>query len=566
VSATLRTEWEQFRHLQRGSARRFLNTVMSSPDADPVPFAIWAGALALAPPLLTAIRTAFRLGMTGTATPETVFRFVETFRVFYLIYAALITFLLTATIWEALLPSRDDQDVVGVLPVRPAVLAASRLSAGWQVIAAMALMLAVPVALIFGGASATQPAIGSFPRVFIGHVLTTLAAGSAVFFSLAALRALTAVMGGERLATRIASVLQFVTILALVEIFLFLPGILGDVIRTLQRGGSTPWWYAPPLWFGALYGWIAEGGPLTYSVTMALLATLLPASVAIGLTLLPARLVASRVQQSLAVRTTSLTMIVMRAVLAMSARATAVRGMALFAVATLSRSRRHMAILAGYAGFAFAMAFVGLLTAGFRDRFDLSAPRQDNLAVPLVFVFFAVYGLRAALLRPADPAANWPFRISPPTVTSSRRAARIVLLTCGVVPVLMMTTLAMLMLWPASVVAHVLLLDVAAGLVLVEVAVAGWTRLPCASLHAADTSTVRSKWPLQILTLYLFAFRGADVEMLVLDNPAATLATVFVLVAVIASLRARSRTRQDRLLVDAETDALQTLRLHEEAA
>jgi hypothetical protein len=258
--------------------------------------------------------------------------------------------------------------------------------------------------------------------------------------------------------------------------------------------------------------------------------------------------------------------ILMRAVLAVSSRSTPVRGMALFAVATLARSRRHMAILASYAGFALAMAVVGLLTAGFTHRFSIEAPRQDNLAVPLVFLFFAVYGLRTALLRPADPAANWPFRIAPPTVKESRRAVRIVILTCAVGPVLLLTALMAFTLWPSLVAARVVLLDLAAGLLLVEVAIAGWSRLPCASLHAADTSSVRSKWPLQILTLYLFAFRGADVEMLVLSRWGGVLTTVVVLAVIIVVLRIRARIKQERLLVDADTGAPLWLRLNEESA
>jgi hypothetical protein len=560
----LRTDWDQFRQLQRGSARRFLNTVMASPDADPVPFAIWTGALALAPPLMTAIRTSFRLAMARQAEPGVILSFVGTFRVFYVIYAMLVTFLLTAMIWEALLPDRDDQDVVGVLPVRPMVLAASRLAAGWQVIVAMALALAVPVALIFAAASATQPDVGSFPRVFAAHVLTIIAACCSVFFTLATIRAAAAIAGGERLANRIASLLQLVTILAMVEIFLFLPGILAEMIRTIQRSGPVPLYYAPPLWYGALYGWIAEGGPATRGAGMALLITIVPITLGIGLTLLPARHIARRVQESVAARRGSLMATVMRLVVTFSTRSTAVRGLSLFAVATLARNRRHLAIMASYAGFALAMAFVGLLTAGFRSRFNLDAPRQDNLAVPLVFLFFAVYGLRTALSRPADPGANWPFRISPPTVKESRRAARIVILTCGVGPVLLLTALAAFTLWPAGVAARVVLLDLAAGLILVEVAVSGWARLPCASLHAADTSTVRSKWPLQVLTLYLFAFRGADVEMLALSRWGGVSMTVAVLGGVIVALRIRARTRQERLLLDADTDGPQWLRLSEE--
>src|SRR3954467_2173822 len=109
----LREDVDQFRRLQRGSARRFLNSITGSPDADPVPLVIWATALALTPPLLTAIRAAFRLSMTAGATPEAIVGFVRTFRVFFLVYPMLMTLLVTALIWEALLPNRDDQEIVG---------------------------------------------------------------------------------------------------------------------------------------------------------------------------------------------------------------------------------------------------------------------------------------------------------------------------------------------------------------------------------------------------------------------------------------------------------------------
>ena len=75
----LRQDVDQFRRLQGGSARRFLNSITGSPDADPVPFVIWATALALTPPLLTAIRHTLRLSMTAEHTFEQIDRVVEAF-------------------------------------------------------------------------------------------------------------------------------------------------------------------------------------------------------------------------------------------------------------------------------------------------------------------------------------------------------------------------------------------------------------------------------------------------------------------------------------------------------
>src|SRR6478735_4009086 len=535
----LRQDVDQFRRLQRGSARRFLNSITGSPDADPVPFVIWATALALTPPLLTAIRTTFRLSMTADASPEVIFGFVRTFRVFFLVYAMLMTLLLTALIWEALLPTRDDQDIIGALPVRPSVLAASRLVAGFKVMLVLALALAVPVALLFGGASAMQPGTGALPRVLLAHVASTVCACSAVFFTLVTVRAITAAVGGERLADHCATVLQFAAILVFVETFLFLPGLLFDLLRTIRAGDQVPSWYAAPMWFTALYGWLAEGGTRTRDVDAALLATAIPTLSALALSLLPARAVAGRMLQTPSRHRASVLTSMLRRAGAAGSWETAVRGMTVFAAATLTRSRRHAVILASYGGLALAMAVLELLTAGFTDHFSVAAPRRDNLAVPLVCLFFAVFGLRAALARPADPLANWPFRIASPRVGDSQTAAWLIVMLCGVAPVIAATVLTTVAIWPLSVALRVVAFDTAAAILLLELALTNWTSVPCATVHATASEALKSRWPLQVLGLYVFAFRGADVAMLALGHEHGVAIAVAAMAIAITALRVR---------------------------
>lgn len=537
--ADLRQDVNQFRLLQRGSGRRFLNSITGSPDADPVPFVIWATALALTPPLLTAIRTTFRLSMTGDATPEVIFGFVQTFRVFFLVYAMLMTLLLTALVWEALLPTHDDQDIIGALPVRPSVLAASRLVAGFTVMLWLALALAVPVALLFGSASAMQPEAGPLPRVLFAHVMSTVCACSAVFFTLVSVRALTAAIGGERLADHLATLLQFVAILMFVETFLFLPGLLFDLLRTVRAGGEVPAWYAAPMWFAALYGWLAEGSARTHDVYAALLATSIPTLSALALSLLPARAVAGRVLQTPSRHRAAVLTSTLRRAGTTGSWGTAVRGMTVFAGATLTRSRRHAVVLASYGGMALAMAILELLTAGFTDHFSVAAPRRDNLAVPLVCLFFAIFGLRAALARPADSAANWPFRIASPRVSESRSAAWLIIMLFGVAPVMAVTLLTTTAIWPVTVALRVAAFDAAAGTLLLELSLANWTSVPCATVHATASDSLKSRWPLQVLGLYLFAFRGADVAMLALRHEHGVAIAVATMITAIIALRVR---------------------------
>jgi hypothetical protein len=536
-TADLRSDWDHLRRLQHGSSRRFLASLTASADRDPIPFVIWASALGLTPPLLGTARAVLMLSTAGDPQAEAVVRLVLAFRVFFIAYAILMALLATALIWEALLPSRTDQDIVGALPVRPAVLAASRLAAGFQVVLVMSLALGVPVSLLFGGVSAALPRIGSLPRVLMAHVITVTCAMSAVFFSMAAVRAAVAVVGGQRMAERLGSLLQFVTVLVFIESLLFLPALLSDLFSAVQRGADVAFWYKPPLWFGALYGWLAEGGPLDDRVWAALLLTFLPASVAIALTVIPARMVAERVQESLSADRASVVTTAVRYAVRLCSRRTSVRGMILFAAATLSRSRRHAAILASYAGLAVAMGVVELVTASFSNRFAIGAPRQDNLALPLVGVFFAVIGLRAAMARPADSAANWLFHIAPPHVRDCRRVARLVVYLFGVWPVLLLTLAGTAAVWAPAVVAQVVLMDAAAAALLVELALRDWRLVPCASLHESGTEGVKSTWPLQMAGLYLFAFRGADVEMLALRSPDGVALVVGLLAAIVVIMR-----------------------------
>jgi len=164
------------------------------------------------------------------------------------------------------------------------------------------------------------------------------------------------------------------------------------------------------------------------------------------------------------------------------------------------------------------MATIELLSSGFQDRFNLAAPRRDILAVPLVAIFFLVFGLRAALAQPADPQANWIFRIAPPRVADTRQAARLLVVWLGVIPVLGATALMIIPMWGPGTALKVLALNSAAALVLAELAFARWSKVPCGSLHAPAGDSVKSRWPLLVLFLYLFAFRGADLQMYALSH------------------------------------------------
>ena len=86
-------------------------------------------------------------------------------------------------------------------------------------------------------------------------------------------------------------------------------------------------------------------------------------------------------------------MVIARAVAAVSIRSAPVRGMFLFGVASLARSRRHALVLATYLGLAIAISLVGLISSSYFNQLIIDRPVAYVLALPMVFMFFAVFGL-----------------------------------------------------------------------------------------------------------------------------------------------------------------------------
>ncbi len=83
-----------------------------------------------------------------------------------------------------------------------------------------------------------------------------------------------------------------------------------------------------------------------------------------------------------------------------------------FVAKTLARSRKHRLYFATYVGVGVALVIEGVLSAS-GARFDrLPEIAVALLSVPLILSFFVLSGLRAVFSVPAEPAANWVFRLT----------------------------------------------------------------------------------------------------------------------------------------------------------
>lgn len=285
MSASLAREWRQFLLLSRTSVHRLLNAAVHSRDADPMQCTIWVAALATTPPTLFALRMIFiYAGADRASSIRVVEELALTHRLFFIVYGMVAAALLAALVWDALLPDRSDQEIVGVLPVRPRTIAAARLAGAATVAAAFTLAINAPSGLLFAVASSSAFGLGAFPMVFAAHVLATMLACLLVFFTLLSLRGLLALSPVAGAAQGLATLLQLFTIVALVEVFIYLPSVLPAIgERILQDDPAVA--ILPPAWFAGLYGSIAgtEREVVVPGAGVALAATLASAGLAAAL-------------------------------------------------------------------------------------------------------------------------------------------------------------------------------------------------------------------------------------------------------------------------------------------
>ena len=559
----LRHEWHQFRLLSRDSIRRLLDSVLVARDADPMLFALWFMALAMTPPLLVAAPKFVQYAFLKKAPAALVLQIATAERAFFILYGMLATALLAALTWDALFPDRQDQEIVGALPVRPRTLAAARLAAALAVGTAFAAAVSLPAAVIYSAASSTHPLIGSFPRVLAAHITATMMACACTFLGLMSLRAIVVICAGERVADRLALVLQFVTIVMLVETFLFLPSVLPNIIKAmLQDHGSYAW--APPVWFTALFLWMAErnsvlGGHVFTALSVTATVTVLVFIVS----LVPAAWLGRRVLEVRSRdRATGLATLA-RSIALPWVRGPVVRSLFIFGVASLVRSRRHTIQLATYFGMAIAVGILKILPPllSLRGHLVLDAPRAYTIGLPLVLMFFAVFGLRAAFTIPTELDANWVFRLIQPTVRESVRASRWLIVMLGVAPISIAWQLFTLTMWPSQTALGAGALVLVTGVLLTELALSNWTKVPFASAHEPATETLKSRAAWYTAALLMYQFILSELQFRALQSWRTTMTHLSVGVVLVIAIRTwRAHTLRSRTptfdVISSETTTL----------
>ena len=167
----------QFVRLVRLSLRRLQDAALASRDVDADQFVLWGAALLATPLLFNTVTWTSRYPWLRHRSLEALHDAVLADRLFFVTWPMLVMWLVGALTWDALVPDKTDQQVLGVLPVSSRAVAASRLAAAWLVALTLLAGIVVPPALAYGLTGGAHPSVGPRWGIVAGPGDGSLAAG-----------------------------------------------------------------------------------------------------------------------------------------------------------------------------------------------------------------------------------------------------------------------------------------------------------------------------------------------------------------------------------------------------
>jgi len=332
---------------------------------------------------------------------------------FYVMYASVVTGVVTVFEWDLLFPDLLDVLVLAPLPVPARKLFSAKIAAlGWF----LALFL---IASMFFGA-VFLPLIAEEPSLFrhvIAHIVAVAAGGLffAAFFL--ALQGILLNLLGEKIFRWISPVLQVLSLAALLIVLFLFPLLSGNLRLLLLADDRVAMWF-PPFWFLGVYQSLLEGSaaPHVFHSLAAIGGCALATVLALAILTYPLayrRKFRAAIEGRIAKNSRNWLAAPKDALLhATFILRPSQRAVYHFISQTLKRAPHHRVYLAMYGGAGLALLIAA--TIEFRPHGgQLSIVYSEHglrSAIPVV-AFLAVSGLKVAFLSPVELKANWPFHV-----------------------------------------------------------------------------------------------------------------------------------------------------------
>ena len=539
---------------ERLLARTFLGRFFESDVMPAVPQAqlvIWSIAVLGAPGFMMALQLGRAYARALHSFRVSLFDSILRDQLLYVTYSMMALGFVALLIWEGVFPDRRDARTLDVLPIATRTQVAGRLAGLGAFAALFSVGINVPSAVAYGLVLFVYDAAAGPVRIIAAHLIATAMAGLFAFFLLILAQGVLLNVFGRTMARRLALVLQSAFVVVLLQALVFVPfigSVIGAAFGGDQPTGSSMAALLPPAWFVALYD-IVAGTRRALHVTVALEAVVATAAVVLMGTLLIAlsyrRLVriALETADSGGQRRTKLFSRASRVLARVLGPDPVQRAVAGFTLRSLGRSRTHLMLLATYIGVAAALVvstLIPLVVSGELLAFEM--PSVSLLAVPLVFYFFILAGMRALFGIPIEIKANWLFRLHAPDdrMHAAVAGVRLALLLAVVAPVAIAAWLAGIALWGAGVGAIHVVFTAALGVLLVDVLLVGLRKIPFACTYYPGRSRAPTLWPLFVMAFVVYAYVLADAERAAMTSRlvlGAVPASIIVAIAGLAQLR-----------------------------
>jgi hypothetical protein len=334
-------------------------------------------------------------------------------RLFYVTYSFVVMGLGTVLQWDLLFPDQLDAFILTSLPIPHRKLLLARVVAlaiflGAILIGANLLGIgAYPVGADVSGTGLNLPA---------SHAIAVLSAGLCVSAFLIALQGLFICVLGQRMARRIAPIVQTLCVLLLLTT-LFLSPLVSRYLEVLLYANHRAIYWFPPFWFVGLYERLLWGGSALPVFSKLARIGLRATAVVTLLALITYPLAYARRMRQIVEGTGTRSQRATWKPFDGLLHNTLLREPRLRAIyhligQTLFRTQRLRLLLAIFGGLGLAMTIAWALLIRVRSEamgFELS-PHGIRFAVP-VLAFWTVAGLRAAFRATVAQNASWVFRV-----------------------------------------------------------------------------------------------------------------------------------------------------------
>lgn len=214
-----------------------------------------------------------------------------------------------------------------------------------------------------------------------------------------------------------------------------------------------------------------------------------------------------------------------------------------FATATLWRSPLHQVVFLGVAACGIGWTLNGLLAGGllqWLQHSGVAPPRLVSAAttMPFVLLLAGCTGLRAALMLPQDPRANWIFRMREDDELRGAQldAVERLFMRLAVWPVLIGSLALQWAVFGASAVAAVPIAYLA-GVFLVELFIHTWRRIPFTCSYIPGKRNVALVFLIALVSYVLFTTIGAGLAELARFHPSRLLLVTGLLMMAVAFIR-----------------------------